>query len=215
MVRDARVIGERGLSANNRFERSRGRVFGEPREWIDDLDKSASLDIDAAPRRSTSSLGAKSPMRCDLLGRRSSCGRRLSFDLRKLTVEACPAWRTRRPHRQRRTRQFGIVKRPDPYEYQVGPRFGLARKRRTTNAAKTPAHTVPAVSDAEVVSGFSGHGEAGRTKARVHGPAACTKVLAVAAPAHSSHYRQLRAFPANRTAEASTSCRHDVARLAT
>ena len=33
-----------------------GGIFGEPREWVDVLDKSASLDIDTAPRRSTSSL---------------------------------------------------------------------------------------------------------------------------------------------------------------
>jgi hypothetical protein len=40
---------------NKRLERSRGRILGSPR--VDDLDKSASLDVDATPRRSTSTLG--------------------------------------------------------------------------------------------------------------------------------------------------------------
>jgi Domain of unknown function (DUF4288) len=35
----------------------RGRVFGEPRREVDDLDKSASFVAGATPRRSTSSLG--------------------------------------------------------------------------------------------------------------------------------------------------------------
>jgi len=42
---------------NNRFARSRGSIFGDAKEGVDDSDKAASFDADAAPRRSTSSLG--------------------------------------------------------------------------------------------------------------------------------------------------------------
>jgi hypothetical protein len=42
---------------NNRFERSRGRVFGKPKEGVDVWDKVPSFDAGEAPRRSTSSLG--------------------------------------------------------------------------------------------------------------------------------------------------------------
>jgi hypothetical protein len=56
MARVALVIGGRGPSANNRFERSRGRVFDEPRRGVDDWDKVPSFDAGEAPRRSTSSL---------------------------------------------------------------------------------------------------------------------------------------------------------------
>jgi ribonuclease inhibitor len=44
------------MTPNNRFERSRGVVFGEPRRRVDDLDKAVSLGVNATPRRSTSSL---------------------------------------------------------------------------------------------------------------------------------------------------------------
>jgi hypothetical protein len=47
----------RWVSSNNRSERSRGRVFGEPRREVDDEDKTASFVAVAPPRRSTSSLG--------------------------------------------------------------------------------------------------------------------------------------------------------------
>jgi hypothetical protein len=46
----------RWVSSNNRSERSRGRVFGEPRREVDDEDKTASFVAVAPPRRSTSSL---------------------------------------------------------------------------------------------------------------------------------------------------------------
>jgi hypothetical protein len=88
------------------------------------------------------------------------------------------------------------------------PRFGLAEERRTARSAEPSPHAIPAVRDAEVFSGFSSAGEARRTKARIHGPAARTKVLAVAAPAHSSHYRQLRTCPANQAAKTFTRYRH-------
>jgi len=43
---------------NIRLERSRSRVFGEPRREIDDWNKVPSFDAGEAPRRSTSSLDA-------------------------------------------------------------------------------------------------------------------------------------------------------------
>jgi hypothetical protein len=46
------------MTSNNRFERSRGEVSGDPRRGVDDLDKSASFVGATTPRRSTSSLGA-------------------------------------------------------------------------------------------------------------------------------------------------------------
>jgi hypothetical protein len=46
------------MSSNNRFERSRGSVFGEPRRGVDDWDKSASFDVGSTARRSTLSLEA-------------------------------------------------------------------------------------------------------------------------------------------------------------
>ena len=44
----------RWVASNNRFERSRGGVFVEPRSGVDDWHKSASLGVGAVPRRSTS-----------------------------------------------------------------------------------------------------------------------------------------------------------------
>jgi hypothetical protein len=43
-------------ASNNRFERSRGGIFGGPRRGIDDWDKVPSFFVSAAARRSTSSL---------------------------------------------------------------------------------------------------------------------------------------------------------------
>jgi hypothetical protein len=44
------------MTPNNRLERSRGLHLRWATEGIDDLDKSVSFDVDAIPRRSTSSL---------------------------------------------------------------------------------------------------------------------------------------------------------------
>jgi hypothetical protein len=45
-------------SPNNRFERTPGRIFGEPGREVDDWDKASSFGADATQRRSTSSLGS-------------------------------------------------------------------------------------------------------------------------------------------------------------
>ncbi len=150
------------------------------------------------------------------LQRKRSSGRRrrLPFDLRDPRVEACPARRTCRPHRQRRPRHVGIIERPDSYKYQVRSCLGFAAEWRTARPAESPSHTVSAVRDTEEVGGFPDSGEGRGTEARVHGAATCTQILAVAAPAHASHYGQLRARPVNRTAEASTGYRHRVLRAA-
>jgi hypothetical protein len=51
----------RSASSNNRFERSRGSNFDQPRRGVDDLDKSASVIVGATPRRSTRHFREKSP----------------------------------------------------------------------------------------------------------------------------------------------------------
>ena len=144
----------------------------------------------------------------------SRCGRRLPVDPRQPTVEARPARRTGSPHRQRRPRQAGVVKRPNPNEYQVRSGFGFAKERRSARSAEPSPHSIPAVRNTEVVGSFSSAGEARRTKARVHCATATAKVLAVAAPTHSRHYRRLRACPTNQAAKALTRYRH-VGRSAT
>jgi len=88
------------------------------------------------------------------------------------------------------------------------PRFGLAEERRTAHLAEPSSHAVPAVRDAEVLRGLSSTREAGRTKTRVHGTVAPAKILAVATPAHASHYGQLGTRPTNRAAKAFTRYRH-------
>ena len=138
----------------------------------------------------------------------SRCRRWLSLDLRKLTVEARPARRACRPHRERRLCGAGIVERPNSHEYQVRPGLGLTEERRTARRAKPSSHPVSTIGGAEIVSSFSDDGKARGTKARVHSSATCAKVLAVTAPAHPGHYRPLQTRPANRAAKASTRYRH-------
>jgi len=140
------------------------------------------------------------------------CRRRLSVDLRELGVKAGPVRRTRRPHRQRRPRHARVIKRSDAHEYQMRPRFSFAEEWSPARPAEPPTHTASARGDTKVLCRFSGRGEGGSAKARVHSSAACAKVLAVSAPTHSSHHGQLRTCPLNRTAEASTGYRHRVAR---
>jgi hypothetical protein len=140
----------------------------------------------------------------------SRCRRRLSGNLREPRVEAGPGRCTCSPHGQRRPRNAGFIERPNSYEYQMRSRLSLAEEWRTARPAEPPTHAISAIGDTEVVSGLSGRGEGRGTEARVHSPATCAKVLAVATPAHSSYYRQLRTRPVNGTAEASTGYRHRV-----
>ena len=134
--------------------------------------------------------------------------RRLHLHPRQLRVNAGPMWRAGCPDGHRRGGEIWIIEGADPNEDQVWSCLRLAKERSTAIPAEPTVHSIAAVRNARKVARLSRNLERRRAKARANRSAACAQVLTVPAPAHARNDRRLQAFPANRTAEASSSHCH-------
>ena len=135
----------------------------------------------------------------------------LTLRPRQRRVDAGPGWRAGRPDGRRGAGELRVIECSDPNEDQVGSGLGLAEQRGAAFAAETTVHSIAAVCDARKVTCLSRHLERRRAKARANRSAACAQVLAIPAPTHARDDGGLRAFPANRAAEAPAShCHHSL-----
>src|SRR5436309_3119499 len=89
-------------------------------------------------------------------------------------------------------------------------RLCLAEERRPARRTESPVHLVAAVRDTWKVGSLARHRERRCAEAGVDRSAAGTDILALSAPAHARDDWWRRAFPANRSTEASTCYRHSV-----
>jgi hypothetical protein len=85
-----------------------------------------------------------------------SCGRRrLSLHLRQCRIHARPRRRLRRPDRDRRPRDLGIIQRPGTHEYQVRTRLCLTEHVSTALRTEASMHDVAAVCDTAIVTPYA------------------------------------------------------------
>src|SRR5690348_17978256 len=90
------------------------------------------------------------------------------------------------------------------------PQLCLAEQRRAARRTEPTVHAVATLGETGIVAGLARHREGCGAKAGVHRSAAGSEILAIPAPAHARDHRRRRAFPVNRSTEASTCYRHRV-----
>lgn len=125
-------------------------------------------------------------------------------------VDLGPVGRGRRPDCHRGLSEIRIVESADSDEDQMRPSLCLAKERCPTRRTESPVHLVATFRDGSIVVCLSGHCEGGSAEASVDRAAARTDILALPAPAHTRDNWRLRAFPADRSAEAPSCDRHSV-----
>ncbi len=129
------------------------------------------------------------------------CGRRLLFCTRQTRINTSPTRRTGGPDRHRRVGKIWIVESPSPNEDQMGSCLSLAKERSAAIGAEPTVHSIATVGHTRKVARFSYDLERCGAKASTNRSAACTQVLAIAAPAHARGDWRFRALPANRAAK--------------
>ena len=131
------------------------------------------------------------------------CGRWLPFHARQSCINTSPTRRTGGPDRHCRFGKIGIVERPSPNEDQMRSYLSLAKERRAAIGAEPAVHSTATVRHTQEVARFPYDLERCGAKASANrSAAACTQVLAIAAPAHPRGDQRFRTLPANRTAKA-------------
>ena len=135
------------------------------------------------------------------MARQLCCGRRLLFCTRQSCINTGPTRRTGGPDRHRRAGKIWIVESPSSNEDQMRSCLSLAKERSAAMGAEPAVHSTATVGHTREVSRFSHDLERCRAKASANRSAACTQVLAIAAPAHSRGDWRFRALPANRAAK--------------
>ena len=136
------------------------------------------------------------------------CRRRLLFGTRQSCIDTGPTRRTGGPDRHRRVGKIRIVEGPSPNEDQMRSCLGFTKERRTAIGAEPAVHSIATVGHTREVARFPCDLERCGAKASTNRSAACTQVLAIAAPAHARGDRRFRALPANRTAKTPAGHRH-------
>lgn len=132
------------------------------------------------------------------------CGRWLLFHPRQSCINTSPTRRTGGPDRHCRVGKIWIVESPNPNEDQMRSCLSLAKERSAAIGAEPAVHLIATVRHTREVARFPYDLERCDAKASANRSAACTQVLAIAAPAHPRGDRRLRALPANRTAKTPT-----------
>ncbi len=129
------------------------------------------------------------------------CGRWLPFHTRQSCINTSPTRRTGGPDRHCRVGKIWIVETPSPNEDQMRSCLSLAKERSAAIGAKPAMHSTATVRHTGEVARFPYDLERCGAKASANRSAACTQVLAIAAPAHPRGDWRFRALPANRTAK--------------
>src|SRR5688572_20459360 len=126
-------------------------------------------------------------------------GRRLLFRTRQSWINASPTRCTGGPDRHRRVGEIWIVEGSSANKDQMRPCLGLAEERRAALGAEPAVHSIATVGHTREVARSPDDLERCRAKASANRSAACTPVLAIAAPAHARCDWRFHALPANRT----------------
>jgi hypothetical protein len=129
------------------------------------------------------------------------CRRWLLFHPRQSCINASPTRRARGPDRHCRVGKIWIVESPNPNEDQMRSGLSFAKKRSAAIGAKPAVHSTAAVRHTCEVARLSYDLERCSAKASANSSAACTQILAIAAPAHPRGDRRFRALPADRSAK--------------
>ncbi len=129
-------------------------------------------------------------------------GRWLPFHTRQSSINTSPTRRAGGPDRHCGARKIRIVESTSPHEDQMRSCLSLAEERGAAIAAEPAVHSIATVGHTQEVARFPHDLERCGAKAGANRPAACSQILAIAAPAHPSGDWRFRALPANRTAEA-------------
>ena len=127
------------------------------------------------------------------------CGRWLLFHTRQSCINTSPTRRTGGPDRHCRVGKIWIVESPSPNEDQMRSCLSLAKERSAAIEAEPSVHSTATVRHTREVARLPYDLERCGAKASANRSAACTQVLAIAAPAHPRGDRRFRALPANRS----------------
>jgi hypothetical protein len=142
------------------------------------------------------------------MARQLCCRRCLLVRTRQICINTSPTRRTRGPDRHRRVGKIWIIESPSPNEDQMRSCLSLAKERSTASGAEPAVHPIATVGHAREVARFPYDLQRCGAKASANRSAACTQVLAIAAPAHPRGDWRFRALPANRTAKTPACQRH-------
>ena len=126
-------------------------------------------------------------------------GRRLLFHTRQSRIDASPTRRTGGPDCHRWVGEIWIVEGPSANKDQMRPCLGLAKERCAALWAEPAVHSTATVGHTREFARSPSDLERRCVKAGADGAAACTQVLAIAAPARARRNWRFQALPANRT----------------
>ena len=130
------------------------------------------------------------------MARQLCCGRRLLFRTRQCCINPSPTGRTGGPDRHLRVGKIWFVESPSPNEDQMRSCLSFAKERSAAIGAEPAVHSIATIGHTREVARFSYDLERCGAKASANRSAACTQVLAIAAPAHARGDWRFRALPA-------------------
>ena len=143
------------------------------------------------------------------------CRRWLLFHTRQCRINTSPMRRTGGPDRHCRGGKIWVVECPNPNEDQMRSCLRFAEERSAAVGAESAVHATATVCHTREVARFPYDPECCRAKASADRSAACTQVLAIAAPTHPRGDWRFRALPANCTAKAPACHRHGPSKVET